>query len=386
MECTVRCLIRTELVLVICYILLFARNFRSFLHRCLQPGKLSATKTITCAIVLLVSLDLLAANRSIISTAPQGVYRVRLTYVDTIRKLHCEHYPDAIAPPRFFHASNWVPADFLSTASSRRFAERFYWENATLAPKMHLLHNLNSAISPGTLYYRSYAPFASYFSSALAKTDISDLSAFIDTPYWLLPSDSDVSTTLKVAPNAEKVTQLYSTRDTSVKDFASLRLPVDSSFWFLKEKTSRFKIFHNCDELDNQHANIVWFLTEMNGKENPQPGESARFVSYQPQRIEFEVKLNAPGDVVLAEQYDKDWHATVRPADQSDPSLATPLEIKPCFDFMRRVTLPAGTYRIVMEYKPVAFYRGAMISAVAWIVVLVFGMAVMIRRRSNKQV
>ncbi|MDO5567445.1 MAG: hypothetical protein Q4G59_12360, partial [Planctomycetia bacterium] len=67
-------------------------------------------------------------------------------------------------------------------------------------------------------------------------------------------------------------------------------------------------------------------------------------------------------------------------------SLATPLEIKSCFDFMRRVTLPAGTYRIVMEYKPVAFYRGAMISAVAWIVVLVFGMAVMIRRRSNKQV
>lgn len=380
---TLFCLTRTLIVLLICYILLFSRKFRRFVLPGLLRRKFSSAKIVTCGIVLLVAFDLLCANRSIVSTVPKNVYRVRLTYLDAIHNLQRTHYPGAVAPPRLFHAVSWIPEEFLSTTSNKRFAERFYWENATFAPKMHLFHQLNSVVSPGTMSYGSYSPVASYFDTFASTSDISDLSAFLDTPYWLLPASCDIPSPMKVAPNAEKVQRLFSTRDTSVKDFASLRLPVDSSFWFLKEKTSRFKIFHNNSDLDDPSLNLIWFLNEMKGKANPLPGEYARFVSYQSQRIEFEVCLTRPGDVLLAEQYDKDWHATIRPVGQAESVPPVPIEIRPCFSFMRRITLPAGTHRIVMEYVPATLYRGAVISAVAWCLMFVFGIFVVLSRRKK---
>ncbi len=66
-------------------------------------------------------------------------------------------------------------------------------------------------------------------------------------------------------------------------------------------------------------------------------------VSYQPEQIELDVGLDAPGALVLADTWYPGWQATV------DGEPAALLRADYLF---RAVLLPAGQHRVQFDYRP----------------------------------
>lgn len=87
-----------------------------------------------------------------------------------------------------------------------------------------------------------------------------------------------------------------------------------------------------------------------------EPGENVRFISFEPNRVELAVQANRPRELVLSSMFEKNWTATVN-------DIKT--EVSPANYAFRAVQVPAGVSRVVFEYRPLAFYWGAGISAVA---------------------
>ena len=86
------------------------------------------------------------------------------------------------------------------------------------------------------------------------------------------------------------------------------------------------------------------------------PGEEVRFVSFRPDRVELEVRAEAPGWLVLSEIHDPGWRVRVdgaeRPALRADHVL-------------RAVEVGPGDRRVVFTYEPASFRVGAFLSLLA---------------------
>ena len=80
---------------------------------------------------------------------------------------------------------------------------------------------------------------------------------------------------------------------------------------------------------------------------------------YEPERVVVKVKLQAPGYLVLADAFYPGWE--VRSVSKG------PLPILKAWGFFRAVALPAGSDVIEFLYRPLSFYIGALISAVAFL-------------------
>ena len=73
------------------------------------------------------------------------------------------------------------------------------------------------------------------------------------------------------------------------------------------------------------------------------------------------------GTVVLADAYYAGWKCDVEDLKKGDRST---VKIRPSNSVFRGVDLPAGEYVLTFEYRPVRFRIGALLSVLAWIVVL----------------
>ncbi len=96
----------------------------------------------------------------------------------------------------------------------------------------------------------------------------------------------------------------------------------------------------------------------------PQPlesGELVSFISYEPNRVELEARANYSRELILNEMFEKNWRATIS---------GVPVSIEPANYAFRAVQVPAGTSRVVFEYKPRAFYIGAVATGVSLAILL----------------
>lgn len=84
-------------------------------------------------------------------------------------------------------------------------------------------------------------------------------------------------------------------------------------------------------------------------------GES-RVVSYRPDRVEIQVKLNRDGVVVLLDSFDPGWRAWV------DGTPARLLRANVAF---RAVPMSAGEHRVEMRYRPLGLAFGLAASALS---------------------
>ena len=76
---------------------------------------------------------------------------------------------------------------------------------------------------------------------------------------------------------------------------------------------------------------------------SPAADAAVQVVSYQPEQIELDVTLDAPGVLVLADTWYPGWQATV------DGVPAALLRANYLF---RAVLLPAGQHRVQFDYRP----------------------------------
>ncbi len=81
-------------------------------------------------------------------------------------------------------------------------------------------------------------------------------------------------------------------------------------------------------------------------------GESglARIVVYEPNRVVIETDTPQPGLLVLTDQYDAGWRASVD---------AAPAAVLRADYLFRGVPLPAGAHRVELVYRPISFTLGA---------------------------
>ena len=106
---------------------------------------------------------------------------------------------------------------------------------------------------------------------------------------------------------------------------------------------------------------------------------ACRIVSYEPARVELQIKTSRPGLVVLADQFFPGWQAKVQTVGQGGriaPILRTNR-------IMRGVWVKAGEHRIVVQYRPRSVVYGGIVSIAGWFVLAVLGI-IQIRRHPSR--
>ncbi|MBN1201627.1 MAG: YfhO family protein [Anaerolineae bacterium] len=101
-------------------------------------------------------------------------------------------------------------------------------------------------------------------------------------------------------------------------------------------------------------------------------GGTATITDYQPNEVTIEAQANGPGMLVLSDQYDDDWQVEVD---------GERVDLLKANSTMRAVCLPNGTHTVRFVYRPWAFFVGAGISAVGWLLVIPLAAWLLIRRR-----
>lgn len=94
--------------------------------------------------------------------------------------------------------------------------------------------------------------------------------------------------------------------------------------------------------------------------EEPAGKDRVRIVAYGPQRMEVEVRTATAGLVVFGEMFYPGWRAYVD---------GRPVPVYRADGALRAVPVPSGTHRVGMVYRPLSFYAGAGISAVAFLLI-----------------
>lgn len=112
-------------------------------------------------------------------------------------------------------------------------------------------------------------------------------------------------------------------------------------------------------------------LTDSDGKNvDPparSPSDSVESVDYRPNRLEFEVSLDAPGWLVINDRFHSGWHAQY----QTEESWID-VPIRKANGWARAIHLPAGDHRVRMEFWPKDVRWGMQISGLAWLAALIY--------------
>lgn len=333
------------------------------------------------AAVALTAAELTIANGWLIFTAPSALWDEKSPVSQAIGKQE--------AVPRFYRGSyfSWHAPSFAKQGSPWRMEQIARWDHDTLSHKYFLGNGLSLVESYGSLKPLDYESLLLQARS-LSPTKVDGVSVplgealrLTGCEYLVLPASAEIR-------YADKM------------DTANLALPENVSLWRMKRTMSRAWIVRqvitvppltNPLDLAAVDARSHFVLAEQrDGKtavrdfrhvavvESQAPltlagataaetsDAVAEVVLSQPQQVRIKAKLENPGLLVLADSYAPGWIATLQSTAKSNRAK-TPLAIHRTNRCFRGVELPAGEWLVDFEYRPQSFYRGAAVSAVAWI-------------------
>ena len=128
-------------------------------------------------------------------------------------------------------------------------------------------------------------------------------------------------------------------------------------------------------EVDFTQTAIVETTTGVDCSLGDQPSkpESIVLAEYTPQKVTLSAAAETNGWLVFNDLYYPGWQATID---------GQPVPLYPTDYALRGLCLPAGTHTITFEFKPAILIYGAILSAAAWVAVLV-GVALWWKGRKN---
>jgi hypothetical protein len=345
------------------------------------------------AAVALTAAELAIANGWLIFTAPASLWNERSPVTQAIEQ---SQQPAQLTDhPRFYRGSyfSWHAPSFAPAGSPQRMEQIARWDHDTLSHKYFLNSGLSLVESYGSLKPLDYESLLLQ-ARALSPTKVDGVSMplgealrLTGCEYLVLPASADIR-------YAEKLATPH------------LTLPENASVWRMKRTMPRAWIVDHVitlpplpDPLDMAavDARSLLVLSEkLDGKiavrdfrsvavvETNEPPRLAKATDHnsrseataeitldEPQHVRIKTELSQPGLLVLADSYGPGWIASLTAADESNSAKRTPLTIHRTNRCFRGVALPAGEWLVDFEYRPQSFYRGAVVSALAWCLLIV---------------
>ncbi|MDD3588481.1 MAG: hypothetical protein PHQ75_14970, partial [Thermoguttaceae bacterium] len=320
-------------------------------------------------VIVLVFCDLFIANRVLVVSIPDKVFRQKSGMLEFIHK----DVPQQVEPIRYF-AFSWPPqtlsekkpySTFFSMGISDRYENLITWHRQSLSTKMGLQFDLASMDVPGTMTPLEYYLLGDWMTFRQFSSDPIDILSFLGTAYFVYPEQlverRGSSHSFTIEPQkAIMIASGRSQQTTPIIDTGSHVL--SCSLWKSASPVTRLRIYHNPPWLAQPDMSIFQ-LMDGGFFGDPEQGEFARFVKYSPNEVEIAARLSRPGTLLIAEQYFPGWHASVYTQGEERGHR---VKIDQAIGFMRSVTLPAGEHLIVMSYCPGSFVWGLILSAIGW--------------------
>ena len=369
-------------------------------------------------LLLILALDLGLAGWRWVLTDDAAVWEAPPAVLETIAAAEREAGRDE--PFRIFRPMNYYPMGWQESSDPKRRREFYRWERRTLRPKLGIASGLAHAVAPGTIDMTDTALFFEPWSRAVPAELRARLPDQPDTMYYyprasfnlwnvryfLVPfrqnlgsrsrsmltllgsPDGRFSDVLAQSGEDEDDFILLRNEEALPRAWAVHRLDVRSP---LTERTvdARIERIRDLVHRDRDMGVRFWpgssrtpFPLRERAMVETEHGEtlaafdngprasadSVRIREYESGRVTLDVDLETAGVVVLADTFYPGWEATV------DGTFTPILRANRA---MRGVPVAAGRHEIVMRYRPRTVAIGAIISALAWL--LVAGAAVRMR-------
>lgn len=376
--------------------------------------RLGTSRLAGLALVLLTT-DLIVANRQMLSTVPQSLFDGTPEVVRKIEEAEREKPSDG--PFRVHRMPLWNPAKWANTPSNDRVADFVAWERGTIQPKFGITEGVEYTLTEGTAELFDYSFFfAGFYRSARRLEEGMAASMGIqpgqklvyyprrafdlwNTRYFVLPavsgdwSDEErgfASFLFDVEPVYPSAREFEGPDGKTAKrawiedqDYQILRnLNVFPRAWVVHD--ARFlspieglskrdrkvpyeeMLFQN-DPFWNDSTRPIYNLKTLAfvevedpatlagflSKAPGDPAEKVKVIAHSPQHVELRANLKTPGLVILGDVLYPGWKLTI---DDQPASIVRVNRV------MRGAAVQAGSHTLVYRYEPASFRRGALLS------------------------
>ena len=362
--------------------------------------------------IVALAVDLGAAGRLLVLSVPQSAFEDTPALLKLIEDAERED-PTPGGMYRVHRMAQWEPIGWRTVADPDRYRDFVRWERDTLQPKYGInIPGFQYTLTEGTAelldYVFNFAAFGGVHDPALAERFLGDRSKKIvyyarrgfdlwNTRYFIVPfvpaNDESRGIGSFTMFDAERIAPPAATSDEDAdawgraEDWQLIRNPKAYPRAWVVHRAEVVKPIVGLVREDREEltymllyqADLLWSMTNWKvrdptrtawvetldavgvlghlkpaGGRDPDPSERPRIVAYEPQRVEVEVDLKAPGLVILADVYYPGWRLTIdgRPATIYRTNRA-----------MRGALVPAGSHRLIYTYEPGSVRVGALLSA-----------------------
>ncbi|MDO5565204.1 MAG: YfhO family protein, partial [Planctomycetia bacterium] len=334
-----------------------------------SPKVYSRSTKYSCLVVAIVFCDLFFANRVLVVSVPDKMFREKNGMVDLIRK----ETPQQVEPIRYY-SFLWSPqilkekkpfSTFFTLETNTRQKNLLAWHRQALWGKMGHEFAMANTDHPGTMTPLEYFLLGDWLMYRRFSTDPIHVLSFLGTEYFVYPEQlverRGSRHSFTIEPEVATMIASGKSEQTTPSTDTGSRV-LGCSLWKSASPVTRLRIYHNPPWLMQPRMSIFQ-LIDGGFFGDPEKGEFARFVKYTPNEVEMAVRLSSPGTLLIAEQYFPGWHATVYTQGEESGHR---VKIDQAIGFMRSITLPAGEHLVVMSYCPKSFIIGLILSLIGW--------------------
>jgi len=367
-------------------------------------------------LVALTAAELFVANCWIVPSAPANIWRKESAVVRAMHEDQKSASPQNTSGtvPRFYRGNlqGWRPVPFRQNASASRMQELTQWDHDSLFPKFGLPQQASAVFSYGSI---KPVDFESFFAIADRYGPVQEAEEsgrnwirmphpaplrLLATEYLIAPSamkpqygeQKPFATSLEpdqdfgwggeiglwrldnaqprvwVVRSVEVMDSIEGSHDITQIDARTEAILFPATGEAAKRRTRSFAKEAVIESTSPEVHDFAQKLKDSSSESSP--SDKCEITDYQTDKLQISAELASPGLLVLSEAYDPNWVATL--TTDGENTAPTPVEILRTNRVVRGILLPAGSHTIQMLYAPPSFFRGAVVSILFWLVVIVW--------------
>ena len=296
------------------------------------------------AIVILTVVDLVIANRWLLSEVPANAMQVRnetMQSVDAELERRNVAGPVTLFRPR---GAAFLPSSWARVSSESRIEELILWQRESFYPKQHLGRNVRLLGSFSSIWPEQYEQILGEIESA---------------------ADKDF---LRTLCDAELVATDPATDDSPV-ELRWLRHQPD--LFFLADGNHQ-PVSSSSHEGAQARSSQPTGLPVQSLVPSQSPESKIGLVEFGNNSVQLTISTDRSQWVVYHCLYDGNWTAKIKNVASGDVSEQSLVELASCY---QGVLIEPGEYELEFRYSPQLFWLGAAVSAVGWSIIVLLGLA-----------